>query len=103
MVNDQPAAAFDVSFEQLLDTLRPLDSFVRMAAVEIIDDGLILREVRIPLLECFRSNCGDIDTEAARFVQNRPDTGGSGGPIVVVDAIDNQNADLRVGERGHPK
>jgi hypothetical protein len=102
VVDDEASSASDIRLHLLLDALGPLDSVVRVATVEIIDDNLVPGEVRIPLIECLRSDGGDVDAEAAGLVENRADASGCSGPIVVVDAIDDQNADLRMGEGGHP-
>lgn len=69
-----------------------------MPAVEIVNYHLILAEIRLPLMERFCIHGRDINSEPAGLLQNRPDARGSSLPIMIIDAIDDQNADLRRGE-----
>jgi hypothetical protein len=102
VVDNEASSAFDKSLQPPFDALGPLNSFLRMAAVEIIDDNLIPGEVRVPLTECLWSDGGDLDAETACFIKNGPNAKGSGRPIVIVDAIDNQDPDLRRAEGSYP-
>ena len=73
-----------------------------MATVEIIDDDLVAGKIGIPLVECLWSEGAHIDAETPCFGKNGPDSSGCGGPIVVVDAIDDRHPDLCIGESRQP-
>ena len=70
VVDDEASSTFDKLLQLLLNTRGPFDSFLRVAAIEIIDDNLIAGEDRAPLVECLRSDGRDIDTEASCFIKN---------------------------------
>lgn len=54
---------------------------------EIIDDNLVPGKVRFPFTGCLGSDGGSIDSEPACFVKNGHNASGSGGPVVIVEAI----------------
>ena len=84
MKDDEAAAIADIVDECAFYLRRPAEAGRRVAAVEIVDDHVVLREIRKGWIG------GDIDLGKVPVAfEDFLDGGGSGRPVVIIDAVDN--------------
>ena len=96
---DEAATAGNIIFERLLDLTRPTGTVGLVTAVEIIDDDLVMRERRAPLVPLPGGGAvgragGDIDVEQAAGLEDGLHQGRAARPVVVVHAVHDEDGDL---------
>ena len=84
---DESSAVAHECRERLFGLGRPAGALVGVAAVEVADHHVITGEVR------FRWERQDADRESASAIRDEADRTRPGLPVVVVEAIDHQDAD----------
>jgi hypothetical protein len=89
--NHHSAAAANIGFQGALGIGRPLDSGRQVAAVDVIDHHVVVREIR-------QFGVGrDVHRESPGAFRNCLDGARSRSPIVVIDAIDDHRQKFPVG------
>ncbi len=102
---DKTAASLEITEEILLDCGRPADAVFEVATVEIVDDNLVIREVGVPLSPLigsgFAGRAGrDVDGEFAGALEGGFEECGASLPVVIVDAVENEDGDRCSREEG---
>src|ERR1700733_1423339 len=100
MIDDKAAPMTDELFQRLLHANRPLDSVCLLAAIEVIDDHVIAREVGMPGIPGLREStawrsCGYIDRKDGRGGKDFGYSMRRRHPVVVVDPVDDKDAHFR--------
>ena len=105
MKDDEAAAGTDIAQQIGFDLGGPAEAIFLFAAVPVEQDRLVVREARPPLRPRFgrsvtRRAGRDIHLKTPGGLEDGTHFARRGFPVVIIDAIDDQDRELRLGEAG---